>query len=41
MMTLDEAIEHCKEKSNNNSLCSLEHKQLMKWLLELKYRRNS
>ena len=35
-MTLDEAIQHCKEKSCGNSLCAKEHKQLAEWLAELK-----
>lgn len=35
-MSLDEAIEHCKEKSCGNSACALEHKQLAEWLKELK-----
>ena len=35
-MSLDEAIEHCKEKSCANNACALEHKQLEKWLAELK-----
>ena len=35
-MSLDEAIEHCKEKSCGNHACALEHKQLEKWLTELK-----
>lgn len=35
-MSLDEAIEHCKEKSCGNNACALEHKQLEKWLIELK-----
>ena len=35
-MSLDEAIEHCKEKSCGNNACALEHKQLEKWLTELK-----
>jgi hypothetical protein len=39
-MTLDEAIEHCKEKINNTK-CGLEHRQLMYWLIELKERRSS
>lgn len=34
-MTLDEAIEHCKEKVND-SPCGQNHLQLMNWLLELK-----
>lgn len=36
MMTLDEAIRHCEEKSCDNSECSKEHKQLAEWLKELK-----
>lgn len=36
MMTLDEAIEHCKEKSCSNTECAKEHGQLAKWLEELK-----
>jgi len=39
-MTLDEAIEHCKEKIND-SPCGQNHLQLMNWLIELKKRRNS
>lgn len=35
-MSLDEAIEHCKEKSCGNNACALEHKQLERWLTELK-----
>jgi hypothetical protein len=35
-MTLDEAIDHCLEKSCNNTACSQEHKQLAEWLKELK-----
>ena len=35
-MSLDEAIKHCKEKSCGNNACALEHKQLEKWLTELK-----
>jgi len=35
-MSLDEAIKHCKEKSCGNNACALEHKQLEKWLIELK-----
>ena len=35
-MSLDEAIEHCKEKSCGNNACALEHKQLESWLTELK-----
>ena len=36
MMTLDEAIEHCKEKSCSNTDCAREHRQLAEWLEELK-----
>ena len=35
-MSLDEAIEHCREKSCSNNTCALEHKQLAEWLIELK-----
>lgn len=38
-MTLDEAIEHCKEKSDCTK-CGMEHQQLAEWLIELKRRRN-
>ena len=34
-MTLDEAIEHCKEKVNDSPYRQ-NHLQLMNWLLELK-----
>ena len=40
MLTLEEAIMHCQEKSCGNSECALEHKQLAEWLRELQYRRN-
>ena len=40
MMTLEEAIMHCQEKSCGNSECALEHKQLAEWLRELQDRRN-
>lgn len=40
MMTLNEAIEHCKkvaeEQENCNDDCSLEHRQLAIWLSDLK-----
>ena len=36
LMTLDEAIEHCREKENC-SMCGQEHKQLREWLED--YRR--
>lgn len=35
-MTLDEAIQHCEEKSCGNSECAKEHIQLAGWLTELK-----
>ena len=35
-MTLEEAIMHCEEKACGNSQCALEHKQLAKWLKELR-----
>lgn len=37
-MTLEEAIQHCEEVSQNceNEQCALDHKQLKEWLLELK-----
>jgi hypothetical protein len=34
-MTLDEAIQHCEEKSCGNSQCNQEHKQLADWLRKL------
>lgn len=39
MMTLDEAIKHCQEKSCGDSDCAKEHKQLSEWLKELQYYR--
>ena len=35
-MTLDEAIQHCEEKTLCDDVCGLEHKQLAEWLKELK-----
>lgn len=37
-MDIDEAIQHCKEKSIENSCtqCGKDHEQLSKWLTELK-----
>lgn len=35
MMTLEEAITHCKEKACGNTQCALEHRQLAEWLKEL------
>lgn len=43
-MTLDEAIQHCKDKvveqSSCNKECALDHEQLLEWLQELKNLRN-
>ena len=39
LMTLDEAIQHCRDKENC-SQCGQEHKQLREWLEELKSKRN-
>lgn len=40
-MTLDEAIEHCRQKEGC-SLCGQEHKQLREWLEDYKrLRQNS
>lgn len=36
-MTLDEAIDHCKEKSKGNCECAKEHKQLK----NLKYKEST
>lgn len=36
MMTIEEAIEHCKEQVCDNTECSMQHKQLAEWLSELK-----
>lgn len=39
-MTLDEAINHCRKKAIEqkecNKNCSMEHYQLLNWLIELK-----
>jgi hypothetical protein len=45
-MTLQEAIEHCKEKISEQSAegflgCAFDHKQLLSWLEELQERRNN
>lgn len=42
-MTIDEAIEHCKEQAKFCSIqeCSEEHLQLAEWLEELKKLKNS
>ncbi len=39
MMTLDEAIQHCQEKSCDNTGCAKDHQQLGEWLTELKHYR--
>ena len=40
-MTLDEAIRHCEEVADNCAVteCEMQHRQLAKWLKELKQRR--
>lgn len=40
-MTLDEAIQHCIEKASEckDTECALEHRQLARWLEELRQRR--
>ena len=35
-MTLEEAIEHCKEKSKGDCECAKEHEQLAQWLIDYK-----
>ena len=41
-MTIDEAINHCKEVSDSKcDSCGAEHKQLAEWLIELKECRES
>lgn len=37
-MDIEEAIRHCKDIADNcnNEECSLDHRQLMLWLIELK-----
>ena len=36
-MTLDEAIDHCLDRANQDcSSCADEHSQLAEWLIELK-----
>ena len=40
MMTLEQAIEHCDEVAHSKcDQCGAEHKQLARWLRELKARR--
>ena len=42
IMTLEEAITHCKEKACGNTQCAIEHRQLAEWLQELQqYRQNA
>lgn len=36
MMTIDEAIKHCKEIACEHNECANQHKQLAEWLNELK-----
>lgn len=36
LMTLDDAIQHCIEKSQGCTQCAKEHQQLAEWLKELK-----
>lgn len=42
-MDIDEAILHCQDVVNkcNDLGCSIDHRQLMSWLIELKYYRNT
>lgn len=40
IMTLEEAIIHCKEKACDNTQCALEHRQLAEWLEELQQYHN-
>ena len=41
MMTLEEAIQHCKEKANGSCACADDHRQLAEWLTELAERRKA
>lgn len=41
MMTLDEAIQHCKEKANGSCACADDHRQLAEWLTELAEKRKA
>ena len=44
MMTLDQAIKHCLEKTKDLMICEEcrdEHVQLYTWLVELKLRREA
>lgn len=36
LYSLDEAIEHCEQKSCSDTECANEHRQLAEWLKELK-----
>lgn len=41
-MTLEEAIQHCEEVAKERcDACGAEHKQLAKWMRELKFRRKA
>lgn len=39
-MTLEEAIQHAKEKAERHTRCGEEHQQLAKWLEELLWLRD-
>ena len=41
MMTLEEAILHCREKANGSCACADDHRQLAEWLTELLKRRKT
>ncbi len=41
MMTLEEAIQHCREKANGSCACADDHRQLAEWLTELLERRKA
>jgi hypothetical protein len=41
MMTLDEAIKHAEETGHGDCACAVEHRQLARWLRELKQRRRT
>ena len=41
MMTLEEAIQHCREKANGSCACADDHRQLAEWLTELTERRKA
>ena len=39
LMRLDEAIEHARQKSTEDTICACEHAQLATWLMELQHLR--